>query len=252
MTYSIAQLAKLAGVSIRTLHHYDAVGLLSPGRQEQNGYRRYTEQDALTLQQILFFREIGLPLAQIRTVLTDPQFDVSAALADQRTLLMMQQQRLATLVHTIDQTLSTIRKDLAMDTPTLFDGLSTKEIEAYTAEAKQRWGHTDAYRQSMERTQRMTAADWDRYREQQHALLDALVAAIDQAPESAAVQQLIAQHYDSLRTFCEPTTALYRGLADLYVNDPRFAATYAKYHAALPAFMSAAMRAYADSLDANA
>lgn len=250
MSYTIHQLATIAGVSVRTLHHYDTVGLLSPTRDESNQYRQYTHDDALRLQQILFFRELGFSLDKIRAMLDAPEFDMRAALKDQRALLKLHQERYATLLDTVDQTLTALTKDTTMDTNDLFNGLSKDEIDAYAAEAKARWGTTDAYKQSMERTKQMTKNDWQRLSEQSHALLTKLVTAMPNGATSTEAQVLIAEHYESLRTFYDPTPQIYRGLAEMYVADPRFAANYTKYHPDLPQFMRDAMVAYADTLEA--
>ena len=118
----------------------------------------------------------------------------------------------------------------------------------YAKEAQERWGHTDAYKQSQERVKKMTKEDWQYYGDRTDVLMRKIVAAsdADKDPASDEVQELIAEHYDSLHTFYEPNLEMYRGLGSMYVDDPRFAATYDKYKPGLAVFMRDAMHAYCD------
>lgn len=247
MGYTVQQLASVAGVSVRTLHHYDTIGLLQPARRARNSYREYSEQDLLTLQQILFFRELEFPLTQIREILASPQFDMRESLRAHRHLILLKKKRLTRLIKTIDTTLKKLNNEITMEDTDLYGSFSKEESEAYAAEAKERWGHTDAYKQSQERAKKMTKADWDALSKRSDEILRGIVANMDSGPASAEVQGYIAQHYDSLRTFYEPNLTMYRGLADMYVGDSRFAAYYEKYHPQLPVFMRDAMHAYADA-----
>lgn len=251
MGYSIQQLARVAGISVRTLHHYDTIGLLRPARQARNSYREYTKQDLLVLQQILFFRELEFPLEQIRTILTSPNFDMHEALRTHRHLVMLKKKRLTRLVRTIDTTIAKLTHEITMEDKELYGSFSNEEVDAYASEAKERWGNTDAYKQSQQRVQRMTKADWEALSKRNDAILRGIVTHMDKGAASPEVQQFIAQHYDALRAFYEPNLVIYRGLADMYVSDSRFAAYYEKYDARLPAFMRDAMHAYADSLSSE-
>ncbi len=247
MAYTVNQLAKIAGVSVRTLHHYDAIGLLRPGRGEKNGYRRYGEEDLLRLQQILFFRELEFPLAEIRRILAAPGFDMRAALRDQRALIALKKRRLDGLMRTIDKTLRKIERKTPMHDEELYGDFSKEEMDAYAKEAKERWGHTEAYRQSAERVKKLGKDDWKRIKDDGERLMKEIAARRTEDPASPAVQALIARHYDALRTFYEPNVEMYRGLADMYVADPRFAAYYEKYAPGLATFMRDAMHAFCDA-----
>jgi DNA-binding transcriptional MerR regulator len=246
MTYAINQLAKLAGVSVRTLHHYDEIGLLRPHRSQKNGYRAYGEDELLKLQQILFFRELEFPLADIRRILASPDFDLRRALADQRALIELKKKRLTGLLKTIDKTIQKITHEKRMEDKELYDAFADKDAQRYAEEAKQRWGHTEAYKQSAERVKKMTKADMAKVKADADALMKEIAAVADQDPASAKVQALITRHYDALRTFYEPSIAMYRGLADLYVADPRFTAYYEAYRPGLALFMQKAMHAFCD------
>lgn len=247
MSYTVNQLAKIAGISVRTLHHYDAIGLLRPARAEANGYRRYGETELLKLQQVLFFRELEFPLDEIRRILSSPDFDLRAALADQRKLIGLKKKRLDGLIGTIDRTIRRLNRRITMDDKDLYGDFSKDEMDAYAKEAKERWGHTDAYRQSTERFKKMTKADLARIKDEGDRLMKEIVARRSEGPASAAMQALIARHYDALRTWYEPDLAMYRGLGDMYVADPRFTAYYEKYAPGLATFMRDAMHAYCDA-----
>lgn len=249
MSYTVQQLATLAGVTVRTLHHYDAIGLLSPKRNGTNGYRQYGEAELLMLQQIMFFRELEFSLTDIRKILTNPEFDIAAALSDHRKYIMIRQKRMTDLVRTIDKTLKRIKREKSMDDTELYAGFSKEESEMYAQEAKERWGHTNAYRQSEERVKKLTKADWALMSAETDAMLKEIVRHMGKGPTSPQVQAEIAKHYASLRAFYEPHRELYRGLAHMYVDDKRFAAFYEKYHADLPVFMRDAMLAYSDTLE---
>ncbi len=247
MPYSVKQLAQLAGVTVRTLHHYDRIGLLRPVRSAGNNYRRYGETELLTLQQILFFRELDFPLAEIARIVSSPGFDMRAALRDQRRLLALKQKRLTGLMRTIDKTIQKMDRENSMEDKELYGGFSMEEMERYTEEAKRRWGQTEAWKQSQERTAHWTKADYKRVAEEGVKFTKIVASHMGEDPASAPVQTLIAQHYDALRTFYEPNLVMYRGLAEMYVQDPRFRAYYEKIAPGLAQFMRDAMVAYCDA-----
>lgn len=247
MPYTVKQLANLAGVSVRTLHHYDYVGLLSPSRQPGNGYRQYNESDLLRLQQILFFRELDFPLDEIERIMKNPAFDMTAALHDQRHLLELKRKRLTGLMKTIDKTIAKLKHNRPMTNDELYSSFTKEEAEQYATEAKERWSNTDAYKQSQERVKSLTKDDWKRIQDAGDKLMRDIVANRERGASSPEIQALIAQHYDGLRTFYEPNIVMYRGLADMYVGDSRFAAFYEKYSPGLALFMRDAMHAYCDA-----
>lgn len=251
MYYSVQQLATLANVSVRTLHHYDAIGLLRPSRGEKNGYRRYGEAELLRLQQILFFRELDFPLPEIKAILAAPTFNMQAALRDQRNLIEIKKKRLTDLMQTIDETITRLDNNTTVDDKKLYDGFDTGEQDQYAEEVKARWGNTEAYKQSKERTKNWNSSDYDRLKQDMDAWMKVFVLEVPKGAKSAEVQKMIAEHYDGLRKFYEPNLKMYRGLADMYVDDPRFAAYYEKYAPGLALFMQEAMHFYADTEEAK-
>jgi DNA-binding transcriptional MerR regulator len=246
MSYSVQQLADLAGISVRTLHHYDTVGLLKPARQEKNGYRQYGEEELLKLQQILFFRELEFPLAEIHKIMLDPHFNMQVALRDQRELIELKKKRLTKLLKTIDQTMKKLNQETAMTDKDLYVGLSKEDEANYTAEAKERWGHTDAWKQSQERYGKLSDAEKQKIGQAGHDLVKEIASHMPDGAKSEVVQKLIGQHYEALRTFYDPNTQMYRGLAEMYVGDPRFAAFYEKFTPGLAQFMCDAMVEFCD------
>lgn len=245
-TYTVQQLATLSGVSVRTLHHYDTIGLLRPARAA-NGHRVYRESELLRLQQILLYRAIDVPLASIGEILDDPSFDTATALRSHRAAIERQHRQLLGLIATIDATIARLDGRGGASDADLFAAFWHDHVRTHAAEAKQRWGDTAAYKQSQERTAHMTKDDFARIAREGDVLLQRIAACIDEGPTSNTAQALIAIHYANLRVFYDPTPTLYRGLADLYVQDPRFRAHHARFDARLPEFMRDAMLAFCNA-----
>lgn len=249
MSYTVQQLATLAGVSVRTLHHYDQIGLLSPARVKSNGYRYYEEDELMRLQQILFFRELDFPLLDIKEILSSPSFDMEEALRDQRKLIELKKERLNGLIRTIDKTIKKINNKTNMQDEELYGNFSKEEMEKYTEEARQKWGHTEAYKQSTERVKKMGKDGLNKVLAEAGKLTEEIAEAMKAGEKASGekTQELIARHYAGLRAFYEPNLEIYRGLAEMYVADPRFKANYEKVAEGLAEYMRDAMLHYADT-----
>lgn len=249
MPYAVQQLANLAGVSVRTLHYYDEISLLKPAHVERNGYRYYEEAELLKLQQILFFRELDFPLEEIQRILSSSSFDMRVALRDQRKLIELKKNRLSKLVETIDKTLKKINKEISMEDTELYGNFSKDELDRYTKEAQERWGHTATLKQSQERVKKMGKEGLQQVMNENRKLNEKLSTqmAEGQSPASETVQHLIAQHYNGLRAFYEPNLELYRGLAEMYLADERFKKNYEKVAIGLAQFMHDAMIYYVET-----
>ena len=177
-TYQVKDVARLTGVSVRTLHHYDAIGLLVPGARTAAGYRLYTDADLLRLQQILIGRELGLPLEEIRRSLDDPRFDRKTALLDQRQRLRDRARQAEAMIRAIDVALAALDgsgKTGEITMEDLFDGFDPSR---YEEEARQQWGTTDAFVESEKRTRRYTPDDWKALKAEQAAVYDAAFSAL--------------------------------------------------------------------------
>ncbi len=160
-TYTIHQLADLAGVSVRTLHHYDQIGLLKPERRTPGGYRIYQHADLLRLQQILFYRELDVPLAEILDLLDRPDFDPVRALRDHRKKLQEKAARLERLIETIDKTLAQSAKEtITMKDEELYKGFAPEQAKRYRREAAQAYGE-ETVKASEDRIRSWGAEKWE-------------------------------------------------------------------------------------------
>lgn len=249
MAYTVQQLGTLAGISTRTLHYYDEIGLLRPSRVKSNGYRYYEEEELLRLQQILFFRELEFPLEEIKAIMGSPKFDMNAALRDQKKLIELKKTRLDNLIKTIDKTLKKITKNTPMNDDELYGSFTKEEMEKYSAEAKERWSHTDAWKQSQERVKKMGKDGLKKALDESSAITlsiaDCMKAGLPAS--DSKTQKHIAEHYNWLRNFYEPGLEMYRGLGEMYVADKRFTKTYEDIAPGLAVYMRDAMITFADN-----
>lgn len=243
MQYTVKKVADMAGISVRTLHFYDEIGLLQPAFSKANGYRYYTEIELIKLQQILFFRELEFGLEQIKEMMASPEFDSDKALEEQRDLLRIKRDRLDSLLNTLDETIESRKGGDDMSDNQRLSNFSKIQMEEYKEEAKKRWGNTEAWKQSQERTKNFTKADYDRLAKEGHKWTQKLADMRDKGftLDSPEIQKMIAQHYNALRTFYEPNLEMYKGLGQMYVDDKRFAAYYDKHGEGLAIFMRDAM-----------
>lgn len=247
-TYQVKDVARLTGVSIRTLHHYDAIGLLVPGGRTAGGYRLYTEADLLRLQQILIGRELGLPLEEIRRSLDDPRFDRKAALLDQRQRLRDRAMQAEAMIRAIDTALATLdggggTGEIAMEN--LFDGFDPSR---YEDEARQRWGGTDAFAESEKRAKRYIPDDWKTIKTEQGAVYESAAAALKtgKAPSSVDAMDIAERHRLGIdRWFYPCSHTMHQGLASMYESDDRFRQSIDKYGDGLTTFLAEAIRANA-------
>lgn len=220
-------MADIAGVSVRTLHYYDQIGLLKPKHVSPAGYRLYTDEDLERLQQILFFKELDFDLHDIKAILDDPGFDRYKALIAHKELLIEKKKRLERIIKTVDKTIQSIKGGIKMDEKDMFEGFDMSEIEKHKAkyadEVKKRWGNTDAYRESMEKTSKYTKEDWAKIISRQKELDTKLAALMDKGPADPEVQELISQRRQYITDyFYNCTPEIFRGLGEMYVNDERF------------------------------
>lgn len=242
MKRTVRETATLAGVSVRTLHYYDQIGLLTPSEVTAAGYRLYDDAALARLQQIMFFRELDIPLAKIRMLLNDPSFDHRRALRAHKELLCLKRERLGRLIALVDETLKG-------ETEMSFDAFDATELEQahkrYAEEAKQRWGATDAYTISEKCAKNYSKEDWGRVNAEAAALYDAFASLLGTNPAAQAAQQLAAdwQAYIT-RNFYPCTLDILSGLGKLYTADERFTATIDSHTPGLARFMSDALSAF--------
>jgi MerR family transcriptional regulator, thiopeptide resistance regulator len=250
MAWTVGETARLAKVSVRTLHHYDELGLLSPSARSDAGYRLYESTDLERLHQVLLFRELGFSLDDIRRIMLDPTFDRDQALRAQRTLLAQKVTRAEAMLAAIDVALETTEKGTMMSDQEradmfgdLFDGFNPSD---YEEEARERWGETDAYKQSAERTKRYTKADWVQIKAEMDENTAAFVAVLDagipaDSPEAMGLAEAKREHIS--KWFYDLPISGYENMAAIWVNDPRFTRNIDKARPGLAAYSYAAVQA---------
>lgn len=240
--------ARLTGVSVRTLHHYDAIGLLVPGGRTAAGYRLYTDADLLRLQQILIKRELGFPLEAIRRSLDDPRFDRKAALLDQRQQLRDRARQAEAMIRAIDSALAALDGSAATGEITMADLFDGFDPARHEEEARQRWGGTDAYAESEKRVKGYTPDDWKALKAEQGAVYAAAFAALKGGltPSSAEAMDIAERHRLSIERWFYPCShAMHRGLASMYESDDRFRQSIDTHGEGLTTFLVEAIRANA-------
>ena len=240
--YTIHEAARLSGVTVRTLHHYDHIGLLCPQVDPDNGYRIYTKAELEKLQQILFFRELDFPLREIRNILEHPGFDSRVALARQKELLLEKRTRLDGLIALIDENL---KGEPKMN----FNAFDTEKIEAhkaeYKAEVEQRWGHTAAYKESAAKTGKYGKDQWNAVLGGMEGLMDEFAALRSSDPAAEEAQALAVRWQQYITdNFYTCTKEILRGLGQMYVCDERFKANIDRHGEGTADFMAKALEIY--------
>jgi MerR family transcriptional regulator, thiopeptide resistance regulator len=229
VSYSVGQVAGSAGVTIRALHHYDEIRLLSPSGRSAAGYRIYEEADLERLQRILFYQELGFTLEEIAAIMDDPRTDAVGHLRRQRGLLIERIERLRTMVTAIDYEMEAQKMGIHLTPEERFEIFGDFRPEDYAEEVEQRWGGTEAYRQSQRRVAAYTKEDWQRIRAEEEEVRANLAAAFAAglAPDSDDAMAAAEAHRQHIsRWFYECSYDIHRGLTDMYVNDDRFRAHY--------------------------
>ncbi|GAB3900020.1 MerR family transcriptional regulator [Larkinella knui] len=251
-TYSVKKLANLAGVSVRTLHHYDRLGLLKPSIRTAARYRLYGEKEVFRLQQILFYKELDFSLLNIRQVLEDPDFDLVNALESHKSALQDRRDRLTTLLNTVDRTILKLKGEKIMLTDEeLYEGFPKETAEAYRQEAVDNYG-AKTVDESERKIRHLSKADWATLKAEGEEIARALAGLMDKDPSEAAVQQQITRHYAFIKcmwgdSVCNgDTLAAYRGLAQLYVDDLRYTSQNGVSNPEYAQFVSKAMTHFVD------
>lgn len=250
--YSVRQLARLAGVSVRTLHVYDKLELLKPSVRTDAGYRQYGEAELLRLQQILFYKELDIPLKNIAEILDDPGFDLIEALTGHKHALTARRDRIDTLLHTIDATIDHLKNKTMSNFEKLYEGLPHEEAIALRKQAIDNWGEA-AIRKSEKALTEMSPDRLAQLKADQQDISRQLQALRQADPQSEPVQKQMARHYELIRSLWgldagEPIKAkAYKGLGELYVADGRYMAVNGRPDREFAAFMRAAMNYYADT-----
>jgi len=229
VSWTVSEAAGLARVSVRTLHHYDELGLVRPMHRSEAGYRLYDRDDLERLQQVLFFKELGFSLEEIRAVLDDPGFDRTEALVVQRALLGEKVTRLRAMIGTLDKAIEADQKGITMDEKDLFEVFGDEDPTQYEDEARERWGDTDAYKESRRQAKDYSKEDWLRIKVEQDALEAEFAAAMaaGDGPDSPAAMALAERARLGIdQSFYPCSHEMHAGLGRMYIADPRFAKHY--------------------------
>jgi DNA-binding transcriptional MerR regulator len=250
--YAVKKLAKLAGVSVRTLHLYDQMGLLTPSIRTEARYRLYGKKELLRLQQILFYRELDIPLKEIREILDDPAFDVVQALENHKTALRAKHERISTLIDTIDKTLYHLKNKTMLEVEELYEGLSPDKIAEYREEAMHRWGKERVLK-GEDILRKLSKDEVNEMKQELDTVTKQLLASSEKDPFSREVQTLIARHCKVITKFSGRTEEqglrdYYKCLGELYLSDGRYTKVDGVENAAFAQFMQKAMKHFADTM----
>ena len=245
MPLTVGQMAQVAGVTVRTLHHYDALGLLTPGARSTAGYRLYEDADCERLQEILFYRELGFGLEGINEILRDPEYDRADALRQQRDLLVVRKDRLQTMIGAVQTALDAHEKGIVMTKEEMFEVFGDFDPKAHEAEVEERWAGP-ALEQLKRRTRKYGKDQWKEAMAQGESITAELAERLraGDAPDDVAAMDLAEQHRLHIgRWFYECSHEMHAGLGNMYVADPRFTEYYEKYAPGLAEFVNAAIKA---------
>lgn len=226
---TVGAVAALTGVSVRTLHHYDHIGLVVPSTRTATGYRCYSDTDIERLHLVLVYRTAGLSLETIGALLDDPTVDTLAHLRRQHELLLAQKERLHTTITALEKLMDAHRCGIQLSAEEQVEIFGTTAFsDEYAREAEERWGETDAWQQSRQRTAALTKRDWQQLKADGDALLSDLAQAKRDhvVPGSPAANELAHRHRDGIERFYECGPEMHLCLARMYLSDERFTRYY--------------------------
>ena len=241
--FTVKQLSKMAGVTPRTLHHYDDIGLLKPSHVGDNGYRYYGEEALLKLQQILFYRELEFPLEDIKHIMGRRDFDVLSALETHKESLSRQMERTKRLLVTVDNTINHLKGEKTMSQSDLFEGFSEEEQEKYAQEAEKLYD-PETVRESNRKWKAYSAGKKEAILAEGKQIYQDMIAAMPKGASSAEVQAIVERWRKHMDYFWTPNLEQLLALASGYNDDPKFKANFDKMHPQLAAFMLEAVTVY--------
>ena len=236
---TVSEIASISGVSVRTLHYYDEIGLLPPQEINESGYRFYGEPELMRLQQILFFRELGFRLIEIKNILAKPDYDKTAAIKKQQELLQLKRQHIDSLLKLIDETIGGIVMSKLE--------ITIKDIEqykeTYADEVKSRWGNTTAYKEfkdkNVEKTEELAAA------KKAEEIFSAFAQIRDTPADSPSAQELVAAWQDHITiNYYNCTKEVLSCLGEMYVEDERFLENIDRHGKGTAEYIREAIRKY--------
>ncbi|WP_210593320.1 MerR family transcriptional regulator [Streptomyces sp. GESEQ-35] len=248
MSYSVGQVAGFAGVTVRTLHHYDDIGLLVPSERSHAGHRRYSDADLDRLQQILFYRELGFPLDEVAALLDDPDADPRAHLRRQHELLTVRIEKLQKMASAVEQAMEARKMGINLTPEEKFEVFGDVDPDQYEDEVQERWGDTDAYRQSKQRSASYTKEDWLRIQREGEEVTQRFVALMEAAEsaQSEAAMDAAEEHRRWIsRNHYDCGYEMHTCLGEMYVADERFTRNIDQARPGLAAYQREAILANA-------
>ncbi|MEO8509699.1 MAG: MerR family transcriptional regulator [Chloroflexota bacterium] len=248
MSLTIGAVARMAGVTVRTLHHYDEIGLLRASARSEAGYRRYDDDDLERLQRVLFYRELGFGLDEIKSVISDGGADASVHLRWQHAMLLERIERLKRMATAVEKAMEADSMGISLTPEERLEVFGDFDPEEHAAEVKERWGDSDPYRESTRRAASYTKEDWQRIKAQGQAAIEQVVAAMQAgkpADSPDAMDGAEAHRRQITDSFYECSAEMHVGLAEMYIADPRFTATYEKIAPGLAQYLHDAIKANA-------
>jgi DNA-binding transcriptional MerR regulator len=243
MIYTVKKLADIAGLSVRTLHYYDELGLLKPKSRTSNGYRYYDDEAVVRLQQIMFFRELDFGLNEFDRILADPGFDVIEALQSHRTLLSKKAERIEELLDTIDKTIKNLKGENNMPIKEYYEGFSDEQIEKYRREVRERWGEK-TLEDSEARVLKMGKENFKALQDEGGAIFKAISDNMPKGYDSEDVQELVEKWRNWLENFSHYSDEAVLGLGQAYSQCPDFINFFRKYGSDFPEFFTKAIEYY--------
>ncbi|MGW7354627.1 MerR family transcriptional regulator [Streptomyces sp. NPDC054784] len=246
MGYSVGQVARFAGITVRTLHHYDEIGLLAPGERTPAGHRRYGDADLDRLQQILFYRELGFPLEEVTALLDDPYADPVEHLRRQHRLLEARIGKLREMAAAVEHAMEARKMGIRLTPEEKFEVFGDFDPDDHAEEVERRWGDTPEYADAQRRAASYTKEDWQRIQDELDDWNRRAVALLDSgaAADSAAAVELAEEHRQHIRRHhYECSYEIHTCLADMYVADERFRAHYDGQREGLARYVHDAIKA---------
>jgi MerR family transcriptional regulator, thiopeptide resistance regulator len=229
--YTVGDVARFSSVSVRTLHHYDEIGLLAPSGRSDAGYRLYSDSDLARLRQILFYRELGFGLERIAQMLAAPDAGVDGHLRHQHRLLRERLSRTQALLNAIEYEMEARNMGISLSREEQFEIFGTDQLDERMQEAGERWGDTDAFKESQRRTAAYTKEDWVAIKREADENIQAFSDAIkagEPADGPAAMDLAEAHRQHISRWFYDCDARQHSSLAELYVSDSRFSEPWEK------------------------
>ena len=246
--FTVRELSTLAGITPRTLHYYDRIGLLHPARVGENGYRFYDRSSLYRLQQILLYRELGIPLEGIKAVLDQPGFDILHALQEHKKALADRINYLERLTASIDETIENLKRNIPMNEMKMFDVFNVKQQQEYEKEALQLYD-PEVVKESNRKWKGYTDAEKQQIGEEGNVVYADIVAAMPLGAGSAQVQACIQRWREHMNYFWTPSPDQLLAIAEGYSSDPKFKKNFDKVHLGLAEFMGEAVRFYIHNLE---